>query len=85
MSKTKLEKITFNPMLNVKYNVPFAKRLVPSLNFFNEIEWVYKYVPHTSYSIPSEKSPINEYSFFKSLNYDIQFQQNIENLNIEFY
>ena len=80
-----MEKITFNPMLNLKYNVPFAKRLTPTLNFFNHIEWVYKYVPHTSYSIPSETCSVNEYSFFKSKEYDIQFKKNIDYSKIDNY
>lgn len=75
MSEMKLKKITYNPMLNIKYDVPLTKKLTPTLNFFNEIVWVYQHVPHTSYSIPSETSSINEYDFFKSIEYDKKFKK----------
>tara|TARA_B100000513_G_C11735291_1_gene128299 strand:+ start:40 stop:303 length:264 start_codon:yes stop_codon:yes gene_type:complete len=78
MSEIEMRKITYNPLLNMKYDIPLQKKYSPKLNLFNEIVWVQERVPHQSYTIPNKNSSINEYDFFKSLNYNITFKNYVK-------
>ena len=56
MSEIEMRKITYNPLLNMKYDIPLQKKYSPKLNLFNEIVWVQERVPHQSYTIPNKNS-----------------------------
>ena len=49
MSEIEMRKITYNPLLNMKYDIPLQKKYSPKLNLFNEIVWVQERVPHQSF------------------------------------